>query len=72
MNGVTEEPVWMRHLREIHAAVILGTPASDELVKAATKVVRARFGQKEWEPLKDAIAELAGVLKITGMEGRDE
>ena len=51
---------------EIYKTIVKGHPSSEELLKAAKKVVFIRFSSAEWEELSDAITDLANVIE----EGR--
>lgn len=48
----------------IYQAVVKNAQASDRLIQAAQKVVDARYyqGDDGWDVLKNAIAELEGLL----------
>ena len=50
-----------REIQEIHAVVVKGAPAADELVSAARAVVRARY-KNGWDDLNQAIAALANLV----------
>lgn len=54
-------------LEEIHAKVVKGAPSNDAILKAARKVVDARYyhGDDGWEVLKSAIGELEGIVGRT-------
>ena len=48
---------------EIYKTIVKGHPSSEELVKAAQKVVSIRFSSAGWEELSDAITDLANVIE---------
>ena len=56
-----------KQIAEIHAAVVNGIPANEQLVKAAKAVVDARYynGDDGWDRLKNAIGELETIVGRT-------
>lgn len=49
-----------QQISEIHATIVKGAPANDQLRKAARAVVDARYysGEDGWDRLKNAIGDL--------------
>lgn len=60
-------PQTRQKIDEIHATIVKGAPANDALMKAARAVVDARHynGDDGWDVLKNAIAELEGLVPAT-------
>ena len=60
---VTQADRLERMVSELHGKLVRGTPAADELCRAARKVVEERYhGSGEWDDLNATIGELANVL----------